>query len=168
DPAHRAQPRGRVREADQDPGRAPRGGGRSAARRGGPGVKGFLAVLKKEALHMRRDVGTLRFALMVPLFQLVLFGLIDTNVKHVPTVVFDQSRTAESRELVRDFVNTSYFDVVEYVRSREQLRERIVAGRASVGMEIPPDYDRRRLNGQTANFLVLIDGSDSTVASQTL
>ena len=131
-------------------------------------MRGFLAVLKKEALHMRRDVGTLRFALLVPLFQLVLFGLIDTNVKHVPTVVFDQSRTAESRELVRDFVNTSYFDVVEYVRSREQLRERIVAGRASVGVEIPPDYDRRRLNGQTAEFLVLIDGSDSTVASQTL
>jgi ABC-2 type transport system permease protein len=105
---------------------------------------------------------------MVPVFQLVLFGLIDTNVKHVPTVVFDQSRTADSRQLVADFVNTGYFDVVGYPASREVLRERIVAGRASVGIEIPPDYARRRLEGRSADFLVLIDGSDSTISSQTL
>jgi ABC-2 type transport system permease protein len=131
-------------------------------------MRAFFAVLRKEMLQMRRDVGTLRFALIVPVFQLVLFGLIDTNVKHVPTVVFDQGRTQESRALVDDFVNTGYFDVVEYAGSREQMRERIVAGRASVGVEIPPDYSRRRLEGRTADFLVLIDGSDSAISSQTL
>ena len=131
-------------------------------------MRAFLAVLRKEMLQMRRDVGTLRFAIMVPVFQLVLFGLIDTNVKHVPTVVFDQSHTEDSRALVRDFVNTGYFDVVGFAGSREQMRDRIVAGRASVGVEIPPDYARRRLEGQTADFLVLIDGSDSTVSGQTL
>ena len=117
---------------------------------------------------MVRDRGTLQFAMFVPAFQLVLFGLIDTNVRHVRTVVFDQSRTEESRRLVTDFVNTSYFDVVADATSRASLRESIVAGRASVGIEIPPDYARRRLNGQPADVLVLIDGSDSTIASQTL
>ncbi len=86
-------------------------------------MRGFLPVLRKEAVQMIRDRGTLRFALLVPVFQLVLFGLIDTNVKHVPTVVFDQSRTQESRQLVNDFVNTSYFDVVAYAPSRAALRE---------------------------------------------
>jgi ABC-2 type transport system permease protein len=127
-----------------------------------------MAVLRKESLHIRRDVGTLRFALIVPVFQLVLFGLIDTNVRHVPTAVFDQSRTSESRALVRDFVNTSYFDVTKFVGSRDALRDEIVAGRASVGIEIPPDFARRRLQGSPADFLVLIDGSDSSVSSQTL
>jgi len=117
---------------------------------------------------MRRDTGTLRFALGIPVFQLVLFGLIDTNVQHVPTAVFDQSQTADSRALVRDFVNTSYFDVLEFVPSRAALRERIVAGRVSVGIEIPPDYARKRLDNQPADFMVLIDGSDSTVSSATL
>jgi drug efflux transport system permease protein len=131
-------------------------------------VKGFPAVLRKEAIQMRRDTGTLRFALAIPVFQLVLFGLIDTNVKHVPTVVFDQSQTAESRELVRDFVNTSYFNVVEFARSRAELRERIVANRASVGVEVPPDYARKRLEKRSADFLVLIDGSDSTISTATL
>ena len=117
---------------------------------------------------MIRDRGTLRFALLVPAFQLVLFGLIDTNVHHVRTVVLDQSRTQESRQLLTDFVNTSYFDIVASVPSRAALREFIVAGRASVGIEIPPDYARRRLNDQPADVLVLIDGSDSTISSAAL
>jgi ABC-2 type transport system permease protein len=131
-------------------------------------MRGFWAVLRKEAIQMRRDTGTLRFALAIPVFQLVLFGLIDTNVKHVPTVVLDQSQTPESRELVRDFVNTSYFDVVEFAPSRAALHERIVAGRAAVGIEVPPDYARRRLDNRPADFMVLIDGSDSTVSASTL
>jgi len=117
---------------------------------------------------MVRDRGTLQFALLVPAFQLVLFGLIDTNVKHVPSVVFDQSRTAESRALVTEFVNTALFDVAEYAVSRAGMREAIVAGRASVGIEIPPDYARRRLAGRPADVLVLIDGSDSSISSQAL
>jgi ABC-2 type transport system permease protein len=131
-------------------------------------MRGFWAVLRKEFIQMRRDSGTLRFALGIPVFQLVLFGFIDTNIRHVPTVVFDQSHSPDSRELIRDFVNTSYFDVVEFVPSRDALRREIVAGRASVGIEIPPDYARRRLAGQPADFLVLIDGSDSSVSGQTL
>jgi drug efflux transport system permease protein len=117
---------------------------------------------------MVRDHGTLRFALLVPAFQLVLFGLIDTNVKHIRTAVFDQSRTQESRRLLTDFVNTSYFDIVAEAPSRDALRDLIVAGRASVAIEIPPDYARRRLNGQPADVLVAIDGSDSSLSSQAL
>lgn len=117
---------------------------------------------------MLRDRGTLQFALFVPALQLILFGLIDTNIRHVRTVVFDQSRTQESRSLVTDFVNTSFFDVVAYAPSHAALREAIVAGKASVGVEIPPDYARRRLNGQAADVLVLIDGSDSSISSAAL
>jgi len=131
-------------------------------------MRGFLPVLKKEAVQMIRDRGTLQFALLVPAFQLVLFGLIDTNVKHVRTVVFDQSRTQESRQLLNDFVNTSYFDIVAYAPSRATLKEFIVSGRASVGVEVPPDYARRRLNREPADVLVLIDGSDSSISAQAL
>ncbi len=131
-------------------------------------MRGFGAILKKEFLQMVRDVGTLRFAIMVPVFQLVLFGLIDTNVRRVPTVVFDQSRTSESRALLDEFTNTSYFLVTRFVGSRADLRREIVAAHAQVGVEIPPDYARRRLAGKSAVVLVLIDGSDSSISSQAL
>ena len=87
---------------------------------------------------MVRDSGTLRFALLLPVFQLVLFGLIDTNVRHVPTVVFDQSRTQESRELRgrlrRPPASSTWSRDVD---SRDELRAEIVAGHASVGHRDP-------------------------------
>lgn len=131
-------------------------------------LSGIGPVLAKEARQMMRDGATLRFALAIPAFQLILFGLIDSNVRHVPTVVFDQSKTQASRALVDDFVNTSLFDVVGYVESRDALRDEIVAGHAQVGFEIPPDFARRELARETADVLVLIDGSDSSIASQSL
>jgi ABC-2 type transport system permease protein len=131
-------------------------------------MRGFRAVLRKERLQMLRDRGTLRFALIVPVFQLVLFGLIDTNVEDVPTAVFDQSRTPESRELLVAFENTALFEITRHVPSRAALREAIVVGQVSVGIEVPPDFARRRLYGETVRVLVLIDGSDSTLSSQTL
>lgn len=131
-------------------------------------MRGFLAVLRKEAIHMRRDKGTLRLALGIPVFQLVLFGSIDTNVTSVPTVVFDQCRCPESRALVDELQATKTFAVVHDVSSRAEMRERIVAGDAQVGLEIPPDYGRKRAEGSQATFLALIDGSDNTIASQSL
>src|SRR5262249_42426284 len=142
---------------------------RRGAGHGGRGaMRGFFPVLRKEAVQMIRDRGTLRFALLIPAFQLVLFGLIDTNGKHVRTVVVDQSHTQDSRPPLTDLVNTSYFDIVASMPSAAAMREFIVAGRASVGVEIPPDYARRRLNGQPADVLVLVDGSDSSLSTAAL
>jgi ABC-2 type transport system permease protein len=131
-------------------------------------VRGLWAVLKKEALQMARDRATLLFALLVPVFELVLFGLIDTTVRDVPTVVFDQSRTQESRDLLQGLVNTSFFEIKRYAGSRAELHAEIVAGRASVGIEVPPDFAARRQRGESADFLVLIDGSDNSISSQAL
>jgi ABC-2 type transport system permease protein len=127
-----------------------------------------LAVLRKEALQMVRDRATLFFALIVPVFELVLFGVIDTTVERVPTVVHDLSNSQESRALVEQLVATDLFEIVGHVGSHDALRREIVAGHAQVGFEIPPEYARRRLERRSADFLVLIDGSDSSISSQTL
>ena len=131
-------------------------------------MRGFGAVLRKEWTQMFRDQWTLRMAFVIPIFELILFGLIDTNVRHVPTAVFDESRTRESRELIQALKNTSYFDIRATAVSAEDLRQKIVSGKVSVGVQIPPDFARRRLNNQPADFQVLIDGSDSSISSQTL
>jgi ABC-2 type transport system permease protein len=131
-------------------------------------MRGFGAVLHKEWTQMFRDQWTLRMAFVIPIFELILFGLIDTNVRHVPTAVFDESHTRESRELIQALKNTSYFDMRAVAVSAGDLRQKIVSGKVSVGVQIPPDFARRRLNNQPADFQVLIDGSDSSISSQTL
>jgi ABC-2 type transport system permease protein len=91
-------------------------------------MKGFIAVIRKEAIHMRRDRGTLRLALGIPLFQLILFGSIDTNIKHVPTVVFDQCRCPESRALFDELVATRTFEIKRVVNTHEFARTIVSPG----------------------------------------
>jgi len=131
-------------------------------------MNGFWAILRKEITQMLRDRGTMFFALLVPVFELILFGVIDMNAKNIPTVVFDMSHSEESRRLVEQFQATSLLRITEYARSRAELQNEIVAGRAQVGIEIPPDFARNLSAGRQAHVSILIDGSDSSIASQAL
>src|SRR5262249_42688461 len=128
-----------------------------------------VSVARKEFLHMFRDPGTLFFALAIPVLELFMLGYaIDTNVRHVRTVVYDACQTQESRAYLRAFENSDDFDVVEMVYRDEDLSQRIVAGKAHVGVKIPEDFSRRLAAGDTAQVLVLVDGSESSVASTAL
>ena len=131
-------------------------------------MNGFGAVFRKELTQMTRDRSTLIFSIMVPVFELILFGVIDMNAKHIPTIVFDQSRTQESRQLIDQFTATTLLKVTQYASSREELQHAVVAGHAQVAIEIPPDYARNIAMRRGADVLVMIDGSDSSVASQAL
>jgi len=131
-------------------------------------MHGFTAVFRKEVTQMLRDRGTLFFALVIPVFELILFGVIDMNAKDIPTVIFDQSRTQESRQIIDQFENTGYLKIVGEVTSRAALQHAIVTGDAQVGVEIPPDYARKLAAGREVAILVMIDGSDSSVATQAL
>jgi len=131
-------------------------------------MNGFWAVFRKELTQMARDRATVFFSILIPVFELVLFGVIDMNAKHIPTMVFDQSRSQESRRLTDEFEATGFLRVVGEAQSRAELQQAIVSGSAQVAVEIPPDYARDLAGGRQANVLVLIDGSDSSVASQAL
>jgi ABC-2 type transport system permease protein len=129
----------------------------------------MVSVARKEFLHMLRDPGTLFFALAIPVVELFMLGYaIDTNVRHIKTVVYDACQTQESRAYLRAFENSDDFDVVEVVYRDEDLSQRIVAGKAHVGIKIPEDFSRRLAAGDTAQVLVLVDGSESSVASTAL
>jgi ABC-2 type transport system permease protein len=128
----------------------------------------FVAIFQKEFLHVRRDRGTLVIALTIPIFQLILFGFIDQTVTNVPTVVVDQDGTGEARLLMDKLRATHTFAIAKVTRDPREARGEITAGRAKVGVVIPPDYHDRRMRNDGAQILVLIDGSDSNVSAQAL
>ena len=128
----------------------------------------FLAIYLKEFLHVFRDRSTLIAALSIPIFQMVLFGFIDTSVRDLPTVVVDQDNTMWSRELLDQLRATRTFRIAHITPNPHEAREEITAGRARVGIVIPPDYHDKRARSLPAKVLVLIDGSDSTVSAQAL
>jgi ABC-2 type transport system permease protein len=131
--------------------------------------RGLVPVCRKEFLHIVRDPGTLFFALLIPILQLFLFGFaVDTNVRQIPTVVLDESQTQESRRLLESFAGSDVFKLSSYATSPEGMYEAIRSGKARAGIQIPFDYARRLQDGTTATILVLVDGSDSSVAGQAI
>lgn len=129
----------------------------------------ILSVARKEIIHILRDRQTLMMTLFFPIVELVMLGYaIDTNVRNINTVILDQSRTQESRALLRQFENSDDFTIVAQVGSDQELQDWIVRGKARVGIKIPENYSRRLLGGQTAQFQILVDGTVSSVAGQAL
>src|SRR5262249_53890399 len=125
------------------------------------------SVARKELFHILRDPMTLFFTLFVPIVALFMLGYaIDTNVRHVRTVVLDQAGTQESRTLLQRFENSEDITIVGQVFSDEEMNRAIVAGKARVGIKIPRDFSQRLEAGQTAQMLVLVDGSESSVAAE--
>jgi len=129
---------------------------------------GLIPVLRKEAIHLRRDPMALFFAVFVPVIQLFLLGYaINTNVRDVRTVVYDAVKDQDSQRLLDRFENSNDFKIVSFVDSDAELNSAIIKGTARVGIKIPPDYSRNLLSGETAQVLVLVDGSDSMVSGET-
>jgi drug efflux transport system permease protein len=126
-------------------------------------------VARKELVHLRRDTSTLFFALFIPILELFMLGYaIDTNVRHMRTIILDQAGTQESRALIRAFETSEDFDVVEIAQRESDLTEAIVDGRARVAIMIPENYSRRLQAGESAQFLVSVDGSVSSVAAEAI
>ncbi|HXJ13969.1 MAG TPA: ABC transporter permease [Candidatus Limnocylindrales bacterium] len=131
--------------------------------------RGFSAVFYKEALHVRRDFGTLFFSLIIPLLQMFLLGFgIDTNIRQINTVVYNADGRRESRELLDRLRNSDTFRLVRFVETDHDLTDAIVSGKCRVGIKIPVDYSDKLLHQMGAQVLVLIDGSDSSVAGQAI
>ena len=121
----------------------------------------FWPMLFKEFIQMRRDRLTLGMMTVLPAIQLVLFGYaIQTDVRHLKTVVLDESRTAESRALVTVIGNTGNFDIVGNVASRDVIAAGIGRGEIQAALVIPPGYARDILRGRTATAQMIVDAAD--------
>lgn len=131
--------------------------------------RGFGAVFYKETLHVRRDFATLFFSLIIPILQMFLLGYgIDTNVRQINTVVYNADGREQSRELLDRLRNSDTFHLYAYVHNDKELNDLIIAGKCRVGIKIPVDYSDKLLHQMGAKVLVLIDGSDSSVAGQAI
>jgi ABC transporter DrrB family efflux protein len=132
-------------------------------------LAGFTAILTKEFSHVRRQPSTLFFLLVVPLIQTIIFGFaLDTQVEHIPTVVYDQDGRLAARELIEAFRNTRRFSMIERAYDDDTFRRAMTSGRAKVGLRIPPNYSDRLLSSEQVSVQLLVDGSDSQVATTAL
>ncbi|MEW5986132.1 MAG: ABC transporter permease [Chloroflexota bacterium] len=129
----------------------------------------LLSLIRKEFIQIRRDPRTLALTFVIPVVQLFLLGYAATNdVRNVPLAVFDQDKSAASRELLDTYRAADYFQLSYDVQSTEEMQRLIENNSARAGLIIPPEYGRQIASGEPAHIAFIIDGSDPTVANTAL
>ncbi len=124
----------------------------------------FRKLLKKEVRQFVRNTYMLRMAILMPIFQTLLLSFAaNTDVVHVPVVVYDEDASRHSREFAAKIDSTVTFDVTRYVLSPAAVERQLETGAAEVGLVIPRGFDRDLERGG-ATAQVLVNGADSTTA----
>lgn len=125
----------------------------------------WLFVAKKELLQLKRDRMTVALMAALPLLQLMLFGYaIDTDVRHISTVVYDLDTTASSRALARAFEATRFFDLHGTVDSFDEAEHALRSGQAGVALVIPRRYAADLAASKPVKVQLMVDGSDPQLA----
>lgn len=128
-------------------------------------IRRMAAVARTEFIHVLRDWRSLFLAIAIPLVLILLFGYALTlDLKKVPTVIWDQSRTPESRELLSLFDGSPYFSIKGFHDGYALLQREIDAGKAMIALVIPGDFAGKIRAGRTVTIQAIVDGSDATTS----
>jgi ABC-2 type transport system permease protein len=126
----------------------------------------ILVIGWKELVQLRRDRLTLAMTVVLPLMQLLLFGFaINTDVRHIPMVVYDQDRSAESRDLAQSLQATGFYDLVGASSGYEDIERALRTGTARVALVVPPRYASDLVRGLPADVQLVVDGSDPQIVA---
>ena len=124
----------------------------------------ILAIVRKEVRQLRRDRLTFGMIVGIPVIQLLMFGYaINMDVRNLDAAVADMSGTSMSRQMVMDMSQTQIIRVIKQVSSADELEHLMRQGEISVGIYIPPDFDRRLHQTNRSAAQLLVDGSDTVV-----
>ena len=124
------------------------------------------AIARKESVHILRDPRSLGMAIAIPMLMLLLFGhALTLDVDNVPVVVWDQSGTPQSREMISRFGGSRYFAIIGHAESYRPLEEAIDSRLALAAIVIPSDFADQLAAGREATVQMIVDGSDANTAT---
>lgn len=141
----------------------------------------IYAIFSKELTQLKRDKMTFGMIVMIPLIQLMLFGYaINTNIRHIPVGVVDQSETALSRVLIQTISATQVIKFTTHYSNVQQAEAAIARAEVRAVLVIPKDVSQRLVRHQSVGLASppssdeetsrpvaqwVVDGSDTMIAA---
>ena len=125
----------------------------------------IAALMQKEFLALMKDKKS-RFTIVIPpIVQLLVFGYAATyDLTYVPLAVYDEDRSAASRELIARFTGSPNFQEVARITRQDRIAPLIDRKEVLVLLHIHPQFTRNLLTGKTAEVQVIVDGRNSNTA----
>ncbi len=129
---------------------------------------GYVAVVRKEFTHIRREPRMLSFIFMGPLLFLLLFGYaLRLTLENVPMAVWnDDPKSVLSMQIEDRLASTGYFRL-HRVEDGAQLERELLDGRARAGIHIPADLSEKLFDGERATVTLYVDGTMPAIATAT-
>jgi len=123
-------------------------------------------ITKKEFIQTLRDRRAFVIIMVAPIFQLLIFGYVaTTDIKMSSAVICDYDGTSKSREFIRKFSASGYFNDKYYTTSTKEFDHYIDSGKAVIGITIPPGFQKMLLKGKQATVGLILDGTNSNLAT---
>jgi ABC-2 type transport system permease protein len=132
----------------------------------GLSLRRLFAILMKEFIQMRRDRMTFALMIGVPVMQLLLFGFaINTDPRHLPTVVHIADDSAYARSIGAALKNSEYFDIVATARTPQEAERMLDEGEVAFAITVPVNFARDLVRGESPQLLIQADASDPIASS---
>lgn len=126
----------------------------------------ILALVRKEFLAILQDPRSRFVVIGPPIIQLLIFGYAATfDVTDVPWAVYDEDRSAASRELIARLEGSANFRLTHRIRDDAEIAPLIDDKEVLLVVRVPPDFSRALLTGGSAPLQAIIDGRDSNTAA---
>jgi ABC-2 type transport system permease protein len=126
----------------------------------------ILNIIIKEFLQLKRDPRLFGIVFIAPVMQLIILGYAaNMDVTTVHTAVYDQDKTATSREFIRAFKSSGYFKIDDNVDNYKQVTNDINSGKVLWTLVIPKDFEKNIQKRKTAPIQTIFDGSDGNKTS---
>ncbi len=130
-----------------------------------PGAQ-FATFIKKEFLHISRDVRTMMMLLLMPVIQLIIFGFaIRTEISDTPFSVLDESKTTSSLQIIERMNGSNYFNLVDHLSSFDEIDRQFRKGKIKLALVIPSGFSTDLYRTGTGSLQLLADASDPNEAS---
>jgi ABC-2 type transport system permease protein len=127
------------------------------------------AVARKELRQVARDPFSLIMLIGLPAFMLVAYGYaLNFDVRHIALAVQDRDHSAQSRDLIASFVNSTYFDLVATPAPGDDLELLTEWLQAKAILVIPEGFGADLGAGRVAAVQLLLDGANATTATTIL
>ncbi len=127
-------------------------------------VRRIWAIAKKEFFHLKRDHLTGGMVAGIPIVMSILFGYaINNDVRGLHAAAVDEANTSLSRAVLSTAQASQVLQYVAHANSVAELERMIQAGRISVGVYIPPDFEERVAQRRPPYAQLLVDDSDPVI-----
>ncbi|MGE3976880.1 MAG: ABC transporter permease [Nitrospira sp.] len=129
----------------------------------------LIAIIRKEALQIRRDFASLLITAAMPLLLMLAFGYgVRFDVQHIPVYVYDREGSQQSQDFLKYFQASEYFRLIKAVDNYPALTEALDSGACRLAIVIPADFSERLSAGGPVAVQALVDATDNNTANISL